>query len=294
MQVDQFDINDPADLEGFLEELEQSIFGEPISSDPDDQELPVALSLQPGTTKSVQGKTYVLNQNHRWTLRRQEGLFGDDFKPEPHSKEEYEDLTGEKRGPKTPVRPEKSQRDIFDRGKKSDLPGQNLLFGDEIESIRPATESERGLAASNGSTGYHRKARETVAKSFFAEEIGGITSHKIHGLMSAIDTGKPVRTTTTHQLPIEVVQWSTPGSPPTPYFAPKGTTPEDLGLEEMAVAFHVPNMPTLPRERKIYNFRGNESLKALQSTSATTKRGGGAQQYYIPDAAIPGVRLHER
>lgn len=45
----------------------------------DNQDILYRLALQPGTTKTQDGKTYVLNENHRWTLPREKDSPGQTF-----------------------------------------------------------------------------------------------------------------------------------------------------------------------------------------------------------------------
>ena len=45
----------------------------------DNQDILYRLALQPGTTKTQDGKTYVLNKNHRWTLPKEKDLPGQTF-----------------------------------------------------------------------------------------------------------------------------------------------------------------------------------------------------------------------
>ena len=160
----------------------------------------IAMALQPGQTKSLDGKTYVLNQNHRWTLRSQGGLFGDDFKPGKWTPEEHEKLTGEKK--EKEKAPQERQSEMFDRGKKSDLPGQNLLFEDEDGVDRKPSESERSLASSEGDTPYHKKARTVVARHYLAtsatffdfqsQQMKPLDAPRVTGMMDGVDLSKPV------------------------------------------------------------------------------------------------------
>jgi len=302
MYVPEFDVDDETQLEEFIVNLEDAIFG-----DESDKKPVVAMALQPGTTKTVRGKTYVLNQNHRWTLRRQEGLFGEDYEPEPYSREEYEKLTGEKKEAPVKPKPEKTQKDIFDKGKKTDLPGQNLLFDDLMETIEAPTESERSLAASNGVTNYHRKARKKVAQHFIKEhgsyfdpasqEIVPMSQHRLHGILATIDLKKPVRIGTSAKMPEKVVQFATPGSGRGSFFATSDAEPEDIGISPVATAWNLPGYPVLPRERKVYSFR-NLDEKVLQSTAKTQgrkgrekRRLGGGKQYYVPAAENPDLKI---
>lgn len=304
MYVPKFDIENESKLEEFIENLEDAIFTD------DSEEAPVvAMALQPGMTKTIRGKTYVLNQNHRWTLRRQEGLFGEDFEPEPYSREEYEKLTGDKKEAPVKSVPEKTQKDIFDRGKKTDLPGQNLLFDDAMDTIEPPTESERSLAATNGSTNYHLKARKKVAQHFIKENgkyfdaiqdgMVDMSQHRLHGILATIDLEKPVKVGNTSQLPPQVVQFQTPGGTRGAFFALPDAEPEDLGISRLATAWSLPSYPVLPRERKVYSLNELDK-KVLQSTSvkrtgkgSNAKKTGGGRQYYVPEAENPQLKIRQ-
>ena len=94
------------------------------------------MAMQPGATKTENGVTYVLNRNHRWTLPEkpttgtgtQKGMFGEDYSGGRYDESEHANLTGDT-GTRTPQRKTEHQDSLFDMGKKSDAPGQNLLFG---------------------------------------------------------------------------------------------------------------------------------------------------------------------
>lgn len=258
------------------------------------------LSLQPGMTKSVNGKTYVLNQNHRWTLRSQGGLFGDNYKPGKWTPEEHEKLTGEKKG-KAPQAKER-QSEMFDRGKKDDLPGQSLLFEDDDAVARKPSESERSLAATKGNTAYHRNARKVVAKYFL--ETQGLTydvktksmrplnADQMTGILDCVDMTKPVEVGPPPILPKEqkLVQWQAAGNSRGAFYSTTSVRPSEIGIDDVATAWGVPGTPILKKDRKVYVFRLNQSSNYMKSTSKTED---GAVQWYIPDAANPKTTVEE-
>ena len=275
---------------------------------------PIAMALQPGMTKSVNGKTYVLNPNHRWTLRKQGGLFGDDYKPGKWTPEEHEKLTGEKKG-KAP-QPKERQNEMFDRGKKEDLPGQSLLFEDDDGVARKPSESERSLAASEGDTAYHRKARKVVANHYLAtsatffdfqsKSMKPLTQDRVTGMMDGIDLSKPVVVGPPPSVPPpeKLAQWQAPGGNRGGYFSTIDMQPSDLGIGELATAWGLPDKPILKRERKLYSLRLNQGAHYMRSIAKETvdtwgaqgleqKASGGGVQWFIPDAADPTLRIEE-
>ncbi len=280
----------------------------------DSSGLPIAMALQPGQTKSVKGKTYVLNQNHRWTLRKQGGLFGDDFEPGKWTPEEHEKLTGEKKG--KGKAPKEHQNEMFDRGKKDDLPGQNLLFEDEDGVERKPSESERSLAASDGDTAYHRKARKVVARHYLAtkatfldfktQEMKPLDPARVTGMMDGIDLSKPVVVGPPPSVPPpeQMAQWQAPGGNRGGYFSTVDAIPSDLGIGELATAWGLPGKPVLKRERKLYSLAQNPNAHYMRSTAKETtdtwgaegmkqEAKGGGIQWFFPEAADPGTRIRE-
>lgn len=275
---------------------------------------PIAMALQPGMTKSVQGKTYVLNQNHRWTLRSQGGLFGDDYEPGKWTPEEHEKLTGEKKG-KAPA-PKERQEEMFDRGKKEDLPGQSLLFEDDDGVARKPSESERSLAAAEGDTAYHRKARKVVASHYLAtaasffdfqsKQMKPLDQDRVTGMMDGIDMTKPVVVGPPPSVPPpeKLAQWQAPGGNRGGYFSTTDTRPSELGIGDLATAWGLPDKPILKRERKLYSLRLNPGAHYMRSVAKETvdtwgaqgmeqKAAGGGIQWFIPDAADPTLRIEE-
>lgn len=59
----------------------------------------------------------------------QVGLFGDRYEPGKYTPEELEQLTGEP-AKKPKAKTKVNQPTFFDIGKKTDLPGQQILFDD--------------------------------------------------------------------------------------------------------------------------------------------------------------------
>ena len=251
-------------------------------------------------TKSVNGKTYVLNKNHRWTLRSQAGLFGDNYEPGKWSPQEHEKLTGEKKN--KPKQPKQQQGEMFDRGKKTDLPGQSLLFEDNDAVARKPSESERSLAATEGNTAYHRNARKVVANYFLetqglaydkkTKSMQPLNAEQMTGILDCVDMTKPVKVGPPPILPKEqkLVQWQAAGNSRGAFFSTTSVKPSEIGIDDVATAWGVPGAPILKKDRKVYVFRLNQSSNYMQSTSKTED---GAVQWYIPDAANPETTVEE-
>lgn len=300
-------------MQGFLNQLNRDKLKR-VKKRESESEHNLRMALQPGMTKSIEGKTYVLNQNHRWTLRSQGGLFGDDFKPGKWTPEEHEKLTGEKKGKEKA--PQEHQNEMFDRGKKDDLPGQNLLFEDEDGVERKPSESERSLAASDGDTAYHQKARKVVARHYLAtkatfldfktQEMKPLDPARVTGMMDGVDLSKPVVVGPPPSVPPpeQMAQWQAPGGNRGGYFSTVDAIPSDLGIGELATAWGLPGKPILKRERKLYSLAQNPNAHYMRSTAKETtdswgaegmkqKAMGGGLQWFIPEAANPATRIRE-
>lgn len=241
------------------------------------------LSLQPGTTKTVGGVTYTLNQNHRWTVA----------KP-----------TGGQQQPKVPAQTAQN------------APQQAAAPQQGSGQPQPPSPQTLALAGSDGDSPEHRQARHAVAMHYLQNvaqyydyqnnRMAPLDAGRISGMLDGIDLSKPVTFGPPPQIPPpeRLVQWQAPGGYRGSYFALEGAKPEDLGIHREAKAWSEPGQPVRPREQKLYSTKKAKITKVsyLRSVAAPTVDtwsvpgtkipvAGGAQQFFIPVAAHPAVRV---
>jgi hypothetical protein len=245
------------------------------------------LSLAPGTTKVIRGRTYVLNENHRWTRQaeptnqptRQSGKAGNQrSRAQPRATEEKKTAAS--------------------------------------ASARPTDPSQRQvkLAASKGDSPKHRKARRAVARHFFRTEgkywdwqsksMKPLDQEREFGMMLGIDWSKPVVAgpPPTVPPPPTLIQWQAPGGNRGSYFSTPDAKPHELGIGELATAWNEPGQPIKKREPKQYAIE--KPLVYLRSIAAPTvdtwgargmnqEASGGGIQWFKPHAADPQVTIKE-
>ena len=154
------------------------------------------------------------------------------------------------------------------------------------------------LAAEEGSSAAHKKARVEVARAFYQQQ-GGMNGSEIRGHLRGIDVSKPVTFGPLPPCNTPQAQWQVPGGRGR-YYADPGTAPEQLGISavgtsrdaadagavvDKAVALHDvdPNVPYL-----------QSTAAPLDDTWSVSRRvfgteGGGVQRFLPKGHSLTGV-----
>lgn len=268
------------------------------------------MSLQVGATKTINGTTYTLNQNHRWTVKQP--------------------------GPAQPQQPaqQPQQTQPQPTQQPAPQPGPAPQPAPNVAPQQPAPQPQapqpqpmiNGLpkqlvdfAASEGDSQGHRAARRSVALHYLttkavywdykAGKLSPLDKGRVDGMLDGIDLSKPVKfgPPPTIPPPAEMVQWQAKGGYRGSYFSLPGVKPEQIGIYEKATAWTLPGHPVLPREETVFATRNAkfDRISYLFSTAAPTidtwsvpgnnvQVQGGGPQWFIPVAAHPGVRVPKK
>jgi len=310
-----------------LEEEAASVVGEFLAAGGADFQ---ALALQPGVQKVINGRTYVLNRNHRWALPQDaeaEPAQRPRQQPEPQQRPARGQQPAPKRQPAAPqpdmpleqwkaIAPSKKQQ-AFDKKWRQYIADAKLI---DYVPDRPPTPQETAMAAQEGDSMEQRRARMVVSRHFLqteglyydfgSKEMRPLDGPRVNGMLEGIDFGAPVITGPPPSVPPPEAmgQWQAPGGLRGGYFAPVGATPAELGLGELSVAWGIDGRPIKQRVPKNYRFPpagiGASKLGYIRSTAAPIvdnwgvenfdqPAGGGGTQWFIPRAADPKVTIDE-
>lgn len=243
------------------------------------------MSMVPGTEKVVDGRTYVLNEHHRWQGKK------DDAPQQPPSQPKQQPQPN-------PQKPAKVQ------------PAPKAPVVPQIDRAVAAK------AAEEGDSPEHRQARMAVAMHYLTniaktydhvtKSMKPLDSARAKGMADGIDFSKPVKIgpPPTIPPPDKLIQWQAPGGFRGSYFSVQGASPADLGIHDHAKAWTEPGQPVKPREQKLYDTRKAklDRVTYLQSITAPTidtwsvpgtpvPVSGGGVQYFVPVASNPSVRV---
>ena len=246
------------------------------------------MSMVPGTEKVVDGRTYVLNEHHRWQGKKDEVPQQPPSQPKqqsPQPQPKQQKPAKVQPAPKAPIVPQ------IDR-------------------------AVAAKAAEEGDSPEHRQARMAVAMHYLTniaktydhvtKSMKPLDSARAKGMADGIDFSKPVKIgpPPTIPPPDKLIQWQAPGGFRGSYFSVQGASPADLGIHDHAKAWTEPGQPVKPREQKLYDTRKAklDRVTYLQSITAPTidtwsvpgtpvPVSGGGVQYFVPVASNPSVRV---
>lgn len=266
------------------------------------------LALQPGARKEINGKTYVLNQHHRWTLPHEAGQQpAKRPKPLPQAAA-LPQAPKALPQPGTPLEKWKETAPAPTKPKApKKKPSRYLLESHLIDFVpqREPTPEEIKIAAEPGDSLEQRSARMVVSRHFLEQHgrSGSSNKFRVNGKLEGMDFSQPVLAGPPPSVPPPdaLSQWQAPGGKMGSYFAPVGVTPSELGIGELTVAWGVEGSPIKPRVPVLYQFPADSKLPYLRSIAAPIvdnwgvekleqPTSGGGLQWFVPHADPGAVR----